>query len=512
MKKTITKTISAVLLLCLIISFVFCSLSGQFSVNAASFTPDIGINSDSALVFSIDSEEVIYQKNQDKKQIPAQLIQVMAAVICLENCDDIDGTLLTANNALYDEFYIYGNEYGYDDLRYAQIYNGDKLTVTELLYAMLLTSSVEASVILASYFGDGSSTVFVEKMNAKAVEIGCTNTNFTNATGLYDENQYSTASDLLKITRYALTVPRFEEIATAQSYTPTIRDTENHTSGDWYWSNSNTMMAEKSSYYYEGSLGIKTGNLEQAGRNLIMKCSKNGRSFLVILLNSPFEDGDGELQYYHLIDAENLLDWCYNNFSYVNLIKEEDEIAELPVSLAKGDGYVLVHAEKTYTQIWCDDVDTSAIQREITLYDNVSAPVAEGEKLGTIKLTYNGEEITTLNLVAVSSVQRSAVKYMSHALINYPNSVFMKLSIILSMILTVLYVIICVMSYSSFVTNSKPMEPVHVVTRVEKGAGRKPRKKTAVRKDVYKTPEEKKYSAKPIKPIDIKYDDKNFRH
>ena len=152
---------------------------------------------------------------------------------------------------------------------------------------------------------------------------------------------------MLKITQYALKVPRFEEIATAQSYTPTIRESKNHTSGDWYWSNANTMMAEKSSYYYEGAKGIKTGNLEQAGRNLIMMCSKSGKNFLLILMNAPFTDGDGELQYYHLIDAEKLLDWCYNNFDYTSIIKEDDEVAEIPVSLAKGDGYVLVHAEKT---------------------------------------------------------------------------------------------------------------------------------------------------------------------
>lgn len=512
MKRTLNRIISLFLTFCFVLVFAICSLSGNISAKALNFTPDFGINSDSAIVYSLDSGDIIYQKNQEKKQIPAQLIQIMAAVICLENCDDIDGTLITANNSLYDEFYIYGNEYGYDDLRYAQIYNGDKLSVTELLYAMLLTSSVEASVILSNYFGDGSTNVFADKMNAKAAEIGCTNTHFTNATGLYDENQYSTASDMLKITQYALKVPRFEEIATAQSYTPTIRESKNHTSGDWYWSNANTMMAEKSSYYYEGAKGIKTGNLEQAGRNLIMMCSKSGKNFLLILMNAPFTDGDGELQYYHLIDAEKLLDWCYNNFDYTSIIKEDDEVAEIPVSLAKGDGYVLVHAEKTYTEMWCTDVDTSAIQREINLYDNVSAPVGKGEKLGTIKLTYNGEEITTLNLVAVSSVKRSPIKYFTHALINYPNSIFMKLSIIAASVITVLYLLICIWSYSNFLNNSKPQEPVHIITRVEKGAGKAPKKKKNPPKDVYKAPEDKRYNAKPIKPVDIKYDDKDFRH
>ena len=168
MKRTLNKIISLALTFCFVFVFAICSLWGNISAKALNFTPDFGINSDSAIVYSLDSGDIIYQKNQEKKQIPAQLIQIMATVICLENCDDIDGTLITANNSLYDEFYIYGNQYGYDDLRYAQIYNGDKLSVTELLYAMLLTSSVEASVILANYFGDGSTNVFADKMNAKA--------------------------------------------------------------------------------------------------------------------------------------------------------------------------------------------------------------------------------------------------------------------------------------------------------------------------------------------------------
>ena len=162
--------------------------------------------------------------------------------------------------------------------------------------------------------------------------------------------------------------------------------------------------------------------------------------------------------------------------------------------------------------MWCTDVDISAIQREIKLDDDVSAPVRKGEKLGTIKLTYNGEEITTLNLVAVSDVKRSTVKYFSHALINYPNSMFMKLSIIVASVITVLYLLICIWSYSNFLNNSKPQEPVHIITRVEKGAGRTTKKKKNTKKDVYKTPEDKRYNAKPIKPVNIKYDDKDFKH
>ena len=156
------------------------------SVQAYTFTPDATIHSQAAILYNRDTQQILYEKNADQQQMPGHLVQIMTAIVVLQNCTDLDGTTITASDELYKTLYSYDEP---DDLRYADIDNGDTLTVREYLYAMMLTSSCEASLILANQFGDGSIDGFVAKMNDTAAEIGCTATTFANPTGLYDTRQ-----------------------------------------------------------------------------------------------------------------------------------------------------------------------------------------------------------------------------------------------------------------------------------------------------------------------------------
>ncbi|MGN0612873.1 MAG: D-alanyl-D-alanine carboxypeptidase family protein, partial [Porcipelethomonas sp.] len=235
----------------------------SMSVSAISFTPSFEVHSQSVCLMNLDTKSVIYEKNADEEQMPASLVDIMTAVIVLENCDDTDSVSIAANDALYDEF----DSYDYpDDLRYAEIWDGDTLTVTDYLYALMLTSSCEAANILADYFGNSSIDAFVDKMNAKAAEIGCENTYFANPHGLYDPSQVTTARDMALITQYALTVPGFEEIATATEYELKPQNSDSKHESEWTITHSNIIMSDASDYYLYGVKGIKTGNLQLGGR------------------------------------------------------------------------------------------------------------------------------------------------------------------------------------------------------------------------------------------------------
>lgn len=217
-------------------------------------------------MINLDTKAVVYEKNADAEQMPASLVDIMTAIIVLENCTDTDSVTITANKMLYEEF----DEYEYqDDLRYAEIWDGDTLTVTDYLYALMLTSSCEAANILAYYFGNQNISAFVDKMNKKAQEIGAVNTVFTNPHGLYDPKQVTTAKDMALITQYALTVPGFEDIATTEEYEVHPSSYVTAHEGDWSWSHSNIIMSAASDYYLYGVKGIKTGNLQLGGRNII---------------------------------------------------------------------------------------------------------------------------------------------------------------------------------------------------------------------------------------------------
>lgn len=164
------------------------------------------IKSESALVINLDSDLIIHEKNADVQQTPGAFVNIMTAVIVLENCDNLNEEI-TIEEDVYSD--LYSSEY-YMDLCYGDICDGDVLTVDDLLSAMMLTSSFEASQTLAYHFGNGNISGFVDMMNQKALEIGCTATNFTNPNGLYDEAQCTTARDMAIITEYALKVPHFE--------------------------------------------------------------------------------------------------------------------------------------------------------------------------------------------------------------------------------------------------------------------------------------------------------------
>lgn len=454
------------------------------SAGALNFPLKTQIQSESAIVINLDSDMIIHEKNADIQQMPGPLVNIMTAVVCLENCDNLDEEI-TVDESLYSG--LYAIEYP-EDLRYADIYDGDVLTVSDLLYAMMLTSSVEASMTLASYVGEGSIDTFVNMMNNKAQEIGCTSTKFTNPTGMYDINQYTTARDMAAMTQYALTVPLFETIATAAEYNPSVPNFQNHENHqEWIWKNSNLMMdPSESEYYYMGAKGIKTANLSAAGRNLVTMASRDGNNYLVVLLKSPLKDAEGESHFYHLEDAASIFSWAFDHFSYQVVLAETVELDEVPVTLAEGKNYVLARPKKEFSMLWYDEIDTSLIKTDgdNIVFDKESfqAPVKKGDRLGEVTLTYSGEELGTVELVAVSDVKRSVSKYNLYAAKMFKKSQWFNKALLISLVLCAIYIIICIYSYICYKNAEKPAKSYYAVPKMNKQ--KKKKKRTSDKKDV----------------------------
>lgn len=453
------KRFCAAAVTCAVTAVVLCG--SLFSVQAYTFTPDATIHSQAAILYNEDTEQILYEKNADQTQMPGHLTQIMTAIVVLKNCSDLDGTTITASDELYKPLYNYDEP---DDLRYADIKDGDTLTVREYLYAMMLTSSCEAALILADHFGDGSTEDFVAEMNEAAAEIGCTATTFANPTGLFDVKQQTTARDMLTITNYALSLDGFEEIATAATFTPSTANPVNHPdASSWNWTQANSMMLEDSSYYYQGARGIKTGNLSKSGRSIITEATRDENTYLVILMNAPFEDSDGELQYYHIEDATTLLNWAFKSFAYTTLLEDDEETAEVEVMNSDGNSYVLVHPKEDCILLWCKDVDTTAIQKTPHLDENVMAPVKKGDQLGTMELKFSGEVIAEVPLVAVSDVDRSFTKFNAYALENFPNSPWFTVGIVAGFVLSGLYIALCIYAAYRAKKNVTPEDPIHLI-------------------------------------------------
>ncbi|MDE6781404.1 MAG: serine hydrolase [Ruminococcus sp.] len=423
--------------------------------NAVNFTLKKPLQSESVILINRDTDTVINEKNADIRQMPGPLVNIMTAVVVLENCANINQEIII-DDTVYSDL-IFDTEYP-DDVRTAEIYNGDVLTVTDLLYAMMLTSSMEASQTLAYYVGGSNVDNFVDVMNRKADELGLENTHFTNPTGLYDENQYTTARDMAKLTEYALNVSIFEQIATTYEYKPSVPNQENHKDfNEWTWKHSNEMMNPESSDYYNAAKGIKTANLEQAGRNIVTLASKDGNNYLAVLMKSPISDENGNMIYSHIDDATTLFDWAFTHISYQVLLADTAEVGELPVELADGNDYVLARPAKEVSILWYDEIDVAVVNKyDVKWYKkSLYAPVKKGEPLGEVTLRYNGEELGTVELVAVSDVKRSSSKYNFFAVKQFKDSKWFKTAFIVSFTLCAVYILMCIYSWLVYKNKKK---------------------------------------------------------
>jgi D-alanyl-D-alanine carboxypeptidase (penicillin-binding protein 5/6) len=392
----------------------------------------------------MDTQTVVFEKNADKQCSPAQTVQIMTSIIAIEKAQSMDAGIAIPDG-VYNEFEKYREKYPSEDYPYNEVTScyfseGEQLKVQDLISAMLLESSCEAAYALAYVIGQGSVQNFVNMMNEKAKELGCDSTNFTNPHGLYDESQHTTARDMLKITEYALSLPGFAELASAVSLKTGATNVE---AGGHDLKNINPMMDSQSDYYYKGTKGIKTGNSNQSGRCYVSRAARDGQNYIAVLFNAPYiEDDYGNDVFTHLNDAKLLFDWAFNNLEHKVVLEETQEIGSPRIRFAKGKDYINLKPAHDVKCMWLSTEDTSNIITEIDyVYDEVSAPIQAGEKLGTLKLRYLDNEIGTVDLVAYSDAEFSYSKYLSEVFKTYLESSALKTALRVATGLSLLYLV-----------------------------------------------------------------------
>jgi D-alanyl-D-alanine carboxypeptidase (penicillin-binding protein 5/6) len=174
--------------------------------------------------------------------------------------------------------------------------------------------------------------------------------------------------------------------------------------------------------------------------------------------------------FFNFEDAEYLFNWAFNHFSYQTVLADTAELGEIPVELAEGNDYVLAKPKNEVSILWYDEVDISTINKSniVWYYDKLNAPVNKGDVLGEVTLTYSGEELATVELVAVSDVKKSFLKYNAYALTMFPKSSWFKTAFMISFLLCALYIIVCIYSWIVFKNKQKPIKPKYAVPKVKK--------------------------------------------
>ena len=255
------------------------------------------ISSTAAIVMETSTNTVLYSKNADQALYPAGAVKVMTCLMALENSSLDDQVTMTATG-------VSGVTDGGANIS-AQL--DEVFTMEQCLYAIMVASANDIALQVAEHIS-GSVEDFVAAMNTRAQELGCTNTVFTNPTGLPDENQHTTAHDMALIMEAAMANDTFRTIAQTTSYT--IPAT-NVSGGDRVLTNNFTMINSSSNSYYEPCIGGKEGYTEASGSTLVCEASKNNMKLVCVVLNGASGVTDDE--------AIALLNYGFDNFTPLTL-------------------------------------------------------------------------------------------------------------------------------------------------------------------------------------------------
>ena len=403
---------------------ILCALIAALTLGLAApgalAVDDPGIDTTYAAVLlaeNDDQETVLYTKNADERLYPASLTKVMTVLLAVE---DIESGKIALSDPVtaqpgFDFDMISGGSSVY-------IMQQETMTLESLLYCAMVASANDACNVIAQYVS-GSISDFVARMNARAAELGCTNTNFTNTHGLPDANHYTTAWEFSRILREAAKHELFMTIASTITYT--VPDT--NVSSERNLESTNSLINPTNPLYpgdwgYEYAKGIKTGHTNDAGYCLASSAEKDGVKLLSVVMKSDaYAQDDGSWYYGNFADTRTLFEWGFNNFSYQDVLKSTEVVTEVPVSMGADAESVTARPSTTLSALLPNDVDLSTVERTITLTEEVAAngltaPVNAGQVVGEITLTRDGVVLGSSPLVTTTSVDLSRMEYMKEQL------------------------------------------------------------------------------------------------
>ena len=354
-------------------------------------------NSRRYIVYDRISKSMIIGKNEDVKSAMASTTKIMTTIVILEKADLNEKVTVSAKAGGTG-----GSRLG--------LKRGDKASVRDLLYGLMLRSGNDAAVALAEHVG-GSVKGFSELMNEKASELGLTNTHFVTPHGLDDANHYTTALELAKLTDYAMNNETFAKIVGTKSTTIYINNQSRQIN------NTNELLG-----VLNGVVGVKTGFTNNAGRCLVTETKRNNMDIITIVLGADTKKDRTK-------DSVNLIEYTFSKYKMYNLkeqiIKEFNKwknINEKRILIIKGKTsnpkLALGAIEKATIPI-CDN---DKIEYSINALTEVEAPVEQWNVMGTLTVKLNGEILENIDIVNVNEVQKRDWKdYFKIVLNTYGN-------------------------------------------------------------------------------------------
>lgn len=351
---------------------------------------------------------ILYEKNADASAFPASTTKIMTCILALEN-GDLDEEI-TVGEEVWRGF---GSQSSLMKLS-----EGEKITLRDLLYGLMLVSGNDAAAAIAVHLG-GSISGFADMMNAKAAELGMTGSHFMNPHGTHKEESFNTvtARDMALLARYCLTqspeAQNFRAIVSSRTHDvdPTNRDSDGY-----HLENTNKLVhtkEDKESFEYRGAIGIKTGDTNASLRCLVAAAERDGTTLIAVLLKDEPDDNRFKV-------AAELFDYGFENFRTV-----QADTLGLPTDLSvvvkncsfddSENGQLALEVDLTSLEVagLADELariqaNPAAVVATVTPKGDLSAPVNEGDAVATVAYQFEGETILTAECFASRSIAAMA--------------------------------------------------------------------------------------------------------
>ena len=355
---------------CLILTIISTVCLGKVDVKAADYWPDAPETLSPGVILMEESTgTILYEKNSDEAHYPASITKIMTTLLALENGNLSDMVIFSDDAINNTEGSGIARDYG------------EQMTLEQCLYGVMLESANECAYAVAEHVG-GTVENFVDMMNAKAKELGCTNTHFANPHGLQDENHYTTAHDMALIAQAAYQNETFRIIIGTKMYTipPTNKHAEetvlrNHHDMLCTYHNANRK------YLYPYCVGGKTGYTATANSTLVTYAEKDGMTLICVVMNTQSPN--------QFIDTVNLFDYAFDNFQVLNVAENDtDYSAETTMDNGNLDNIApFVELDKDAVIVLPKTAEFSDTSSSVEYNDS------DPEIAGSITYTYAGRNV-----------------------------------------------------------------------------------------------------------------------
>ena len=386
---------------------IFCAALFAPAAGAAGYPLPEGVEvtAQAACFITLDTGIVMFERNADEARSIASLTKLMTALLLVENVEDLSGTMITAERSLYVPPITTPGSSN------ADIRPGESVSALNMLYAMLLPSGNEAAEAVGYYLGNGNLNNFFALMNARAAELGCTNTHFASTNGLQemDAGNYSSARDVARVAAACWKHEIFRTVAGTVTHQMPATENPSH-AAPYNIQNTNRMLVSSSGVYRAYIRGLKTGSTPAAGRCFAsVAVNDRGETYLGVVLGTPWDVPPTEYAY-SFYDTAAIYDWIFANYSVRPSIDVGSPVTEIRVNYCSDlDTLMLYPADDLRTVL--PNGDDSLLEKAFDVPESVDAPVQMGDAVGTVTLTLNGDLIGTVDLVAGQDVARSDFLY-----------------------------------------------------------------------------------------------------